>query len=53
VDFNYFYHRQQVSQMRADAAACDEARHSHQWLADAYLRLIRHERTQRAKPQVA
>jgi hypothetical protein len=53
MDFNYYYHRQQVSQMRADAAACEEARHSHQWLADAYTRLISHARHQRSRPQGA
>nr|WP_295373890.1 hypothetical protein [uncultured Sphingosinicella sp.] len=53
MDFNYYYHRQQVSQMRADTAACDAARLSHQWLADAYMRLISHARTQRAKPVAA
>ncbi len=49
MDFNYFYHRQQVSIMRASEAACDEARASHQWLADAYGRLISSERTRRAR----
>jgi hypothetical protein len=36
MDLNYIYHRQQVSQFMADTAACVEARHAHQELADAY-----------------
>ena len=38
MDLNYIYHRQQVSQFMADTAACTEARHAHQGLADAYRR---------------
>ena len=49
MDFNYFYHRQQVSLIRAGAAACEEARHAHQWLADAYGRLISFERGRRVR----
>jgi hypothetical protein len=40
MDLNYLYHRQQVSQYRADNAECDELRHSHQEMADAYGTLI-------------
>lgn len=40
MDLNYLYHRQQVSQFRADEAACRESRHAHQLLADSYGVLI-------------
>jgi endonuclease/exonuclease/phosphatase family metal-dependent hydrolase len=47
MDFNYYYHRQQVSQMQADVAASNEARRAHQQMADAYARLIEYEQKQR------
>ena len=40
MDFNYLYHRQQVSQYQADNSACEPSRKSHQDMADAYLALI-------------
>lgn len=40
MDLNYIYYRQQVSHFKAATAACDEARHAHQGLADAYAVLI-------------
>ena len=40
MDFNYLYHRQQVSLMRADAAACGASRSAHAGLARLYDRLI-------------
>ena len=40
MDLNYLYHREQVSLMRADAAASPKARLSHQGLARGYARLI-------------
>lgn len=41
MDLNYLYHRQQVSLMRADAAACVEARRAHLGLAREYREQIR------------
>ena len=40
MDLNYLLHRHQISLMRADAAQCTEARHSHLGLARAYARRI-------------
>ena len=40
MDFNYLYHRQQVSLMRADVAACGPSRAAHQGLAQLYAALI-------------
>ena len=36
MDLNYLYHRQQVSRMRADRAACDLSRAAHEGLARLY-----------------
>jgi hypothetical protein len=36
MDFNYLYHRQQVSLMRAEAAASPPARAAHEHLAELY-----------------
>ena len=36
MDLNHLIHRHQVSLMRADEAACGEARHAHRRLASAY-----------------
>lgn len=47
MDFNYFYHRQQVSLIRAAAAPCPAARDSHSELARMYARLIDFGRMQR------
>lgn len=41
MDLNYLLSRHQVSLMRAAAAACSEARHSHQGLARSYAERIR------------
>jgi hypothetical protein len=41
MDLNYLLSRHQVSLMRADAAACGEARHSHRGLARGYAERIR------------
>jgi len=40
VDLNYLYHRQQVSLMRANAAASPDARYVHRDLACRYAQLI-------------
>ena len=40
MDFNYLYHRQQVSLMRANAAASPPARAAHEGLAELYARRI-------------
>ncbi len=47
MDLNYLYHRQQVSLMRADAAACDAAAHAHRGLAELYGSLIERRRSDR------
>ncbi|WP_431863923.1 hypothetical protein [Allosphingosinicella sp.] len=47
MDFNYFYHREQVSRMRSEAAAHEGARTAHLELADAYGRLISWEKHRR------
>ncbi len=47
MDFNYLYHREQVSMMRAEAAACDKSRAAHSALADLYGRRIAFERSLR------
>ncbi|TFI56399.1 hypothetical protein E2493_20400 [Sphingomonas parva] len=47
MDFNYLYHRQQVSLMRADAAACESSRAAHQGLARLYGSLIDRKRAGR------
>lgn len=36
MDLNYLYHRQEVSRMRADLAACDASRDAHATLAKLY-----------------
>ena len=41
MDLNYLLSRHQVSLMRADAAVCSEARHSHRGLARGYAERIR------------
>jgi hypothetical protein len=48
MDFNYLYHRQQVSLMRADAAACGQSRAAHQGLARLYGALIDRKKSDRA-----
>mgnify|MGYP003577264370 CR=1 FL=1 len=40
MDLNQLFHRQQVSLMRASAAACPEARIAHQGLAAGYAARI-------------
>ena len=40
MDFNYLYHRQQVSLMRADVAACGPSRAAHRDLARLYSAMI-------------
>ena len=40
MDFNYFYHRQQVELIRADLASCDESSKAHRELAELYTSLI-------------
>jgi hypothetical protein len=52
MDFNYYFHRQRVSQEQADKAATEEARQAHQQLADAYRRLIEHEQRRRSADSV-
>jgi len=41
MDLNYLLSRHQISLMRADDAACCEARHAHQGLAQGYATRIR------------
>jgi hypothetical protein len=41
MDLNYLLYRQQVSLMRADAAACSSSRFSHRALAKGYSDRIR------------
>jgi hypothetical protein len=45
MDLNYLLSRQQVSLVRADTAACPEARFAHRALAHAYAERIRVEQT--------
>lgn len=40
MDLNYLLYREQVSLMRANGAACTEARHAHRALARAYRLLV-------------
>jgi hypothetical protein len=47
MDFNYLYHRQQVSLMRADVAACGPSRAAHQGLARLYGTLIERKKADR------
>ena len=47
MDFNYYYHRQQVEYMRAARADSKIARVRHRELAEAYGRLIEDERQKR------
>jgi hypothetical protein len=49
MDFNYFYHRQQVSLIRAQAAS-GPARAAHQGLADLYSALISRGQSERGAP---
>jgi hypothetical protein len=53
MDFNYYFFRQLVAQKQADAATSAKAREAHQQLADAYRRLIEHERRKRGSPPAA
>ena len=41
MDLNHLLYRQQVSLMRADAAASSEARHAHRGLARGYADRVR------------
>jgi hypothetical protein len=47
LDFNYLYHRQQVSLMRADRAANGAARAAHEGLARLYDARIAHGKSER------
>lgn len=47
MDFNYLYHRQQVSLMRADAASCGASRAAHEGLARLYEGLIERRKADR------
>ena len=40
MDFNYLYHRHQVSLFMADSAACEQTRDTHRRLANGYGRRI-------------
>ncbi len=46
VDLNYLYARHQIALMRADAASCIEARHSHRGLATGYALAIESRRAE-------
>lgn len=41
MDYNYLYYRQQVSLMRASAAACAPSREAHHRLARFYMERIK------------
>lgn len=47
MDFNYLYHRQQVSLMRADLASCGASRAAHEGLAQLYRGMIERRRGER------
>ena len=47
VDFNYLYHRQQVSLMRADLASCGPSRAAHEGLAQLYSGMIERRKAER------
>ena len=47
MDFNYLYHRQQVSLMRADLASCGPSRAAHEGLAQLYSGLIEQRKAER------
>lgn len=47
VDFNYLYHRQQISLMRADLASCGPSRAAHEGLAQLYGGVIERRKAQR------
>jgi hypothetical protein len=47
MDLNYLYHRQQISLMRADRAACDPSRAAHEGLASLYSSMIERWRSDR------
>ena len=48
MDFNYLYHRQQVSLMRADLASCGPSRAAHEGLAQLYTRTIERQKFERS-----
>jgi hypothetical protein len=48
VDFNYLYHRQQVSLMRADLASCGPSRAAHEGLAQLYSGMIERRKSERS-----
>jgi hypothetical protein len=50
MDFNYYYHRQQEAQMRAEDVRHGNARAAHREMADAYGRLIEDGKRQRQEP---
>jgi hypothetical protein len=47
VDFNYLYHSQQVSLMRADLASCAPSRAKHEGLAQLYSGMIERRKEER------
>ncbi len=47
MDFNYYYYRQQISLMRAKAAASPSIRAVHMGLAKGYSRMIEDARARR------
>ncbi len=46
MDFNYLYHHQQVSLMRADLASCGPSRAAHEELARLYGGVIERRRAE-------
>ena len=48
MDFNYLYHRQQVSLMRADLASCGPSRAAHEGLAQLYSGMIGQRKAERS-----
>ena len=46
MDFNYLYHRQQISLMRADRASCGPSRAAHEELAQLYGGVIQRSRAE-------
>jgi hypothetical protein len=45
MDLNYLYHRHQVALFMADNADCEQSRHAHRELADAYAARIAQAKT--------
>ncbi len=53
MDFNYLYHRQQVSLMRANLASCGASRAAHEGLAQLYGGMIERRKAERGAGEQA